>query len=673
MALILPDTPLGIQPPEVLRLHRLIKVLPGQDFAAWHRLVLGTETGPDFLVLRRDHSAMLLKVCAATPADLRSALQASLFSSPKDNAPVGVIEANALKQFVASIEAPLESVAIPLVVAFMNLNGADVERQVAPALPTGVEWIGKEHFAPDRFAAWLSERLRLPLSAEATTALRKAFTPEVVIPAAFTVRTPIARNTEAELTDYLLDYSQEWVLKSDLDLSDEARAATGDLNLRLVNGVAGSGKSLIIVYRAHLLHRLFPNKSILVLTHNRALIRDLETRYRRLGGDSHHTEWRTFQAWCRHHWPKWRRDAWHDPITLRQRGELVTHVWYKHLQDTAISERMLLDEIDWFKDRLLFTREDYLSEDRTGRGFALNESMRQRMFDAIEAYQQELVRHNRVDWGDVPRRMWQFIQQGRVTPPQYDVVLADEAQFFAPIWFEIIKAILKPKVGHLFLAADPTQGFLKRRQSWQASGLDVRGRTHRLPRSYRTTLEILNAATLLYRARTPDDDDDIVAPDLLDMPRGIYPVIVPLTSEQDEITRVINEVRAFIQAGAPPSNILIIHADGQGVDRLLQRLRREFGHPAAADPRDVVGGNHIRVCPLDAATGLESQIVFLVGAHLLYEREQSIRLSDEERVELIRNNTRRLYMAMTRAGQRLVITYVGEVPDTLRRMSATGK
>jgi superfamily I DNA/RNA helicase len=183
----------------------------------------------------------------------------------------------------------------------------------------------------------------------------------------------------------------------------------------------------------------------------------------------------------------------------------------------------------------------------------------------------------------------------------------------------------------------------------------------------------LNAATLLYRARTPDDDDDIVAPDLLDMPRGIYPVIVPLTSEQDEITRVINEVRAFIQAGAPPSNILIIHADGQGVDRLLQRLRREFGHPAAADPRDVVGGNHIRVCPLDAATGLESQIVFLVGAHLLYEREQSIRLSDEERVELIRNNTRRLYMAMTRAGQRLVITYVGEVPDTLRRMSATGK
>jgi hypothetical protein len=35
---------------------------------------------------------------------------------------------------------------------------------------------------------------------------------------------------------------------------------------------------------------------------------------------------------------------------------------------------MLLEEIDWFKDRLLFGRDDYLVADRTGRGFALAES-----------------------------------------------------------------------------------------------------------------------------------------------------------------------------------------------------------------------------------------------------------------------------------------------------------
>ena len=46
-----------------------------------------------------------------------------------------------------------------------------------------------------------------------------------------------------------------------------------------------------------------------------------------------------------------------------------------------------------------------------------------------------------------------------------------------------------------------------------------------------------------------------------------------------------------------------------------------------------------------------------------------MRLSDDERSELIRDNTRKLYMAITRAGQRLVLTYVGELPESLRLLS----
>ena len=191
-----------------------------------------------------------------------------------------------------------------------------------------------------------------------------------------------------------------------------------------------------------------------------------------------------------------------------------------------------------------------------------------------------------------------------------------------------------------------------------------------MEKSYRTTREILNFATLLYRMRLPEDDEEIVAPNLLDMPSGVTPVIIPLTSEQDEVTRVVNEIRELFKAGVTRDDILIIHAEWQGVDRLLERLRHEFGPASAADPKDVRKGNHIRVCTLNAATGLESPIVFLCGVHSLYEQEQSIRLSDDERAELIRDNTRRLYMAITRAGQRLVLTYVGTLPNALMRIGA---
>jgi superfamily I DNA/RNA helicase len=71
------------------------------------------------------------------------------------------------------------------------------------------------------------------------------------------------------------------------------------------------------------------------------------------------------------------------------------------------------------------------------------------------------------------------------------------------------------------------------------------------------------------------------------------------------------------------------------------------------------------VTTLNAGAGLESPIVFLAGLRQLFEEEQSLRLSDEEREVLIRDNTRKLYMAVTRAGQRLVLTYAGDLPGVL--------
>ena len=76
---------------------------------------------------------------------------------------------------------------------------------------------------------------------------------------------------------------------------------------------------------------------------------------------------------------------------------------------------------------------------------------------------------------------------------------------------------------------------------------------------------------------------------------------------QDEVTRVVNEVRELLKNGVALGDILIIHADWQGVDRLSERLRREFGAAATIDPKDAPKGNQIRVVTLNAATGLESE------------------------------------------------------------------
>jgi hypothetical protein len=661
MAQLIPTTPIQGSPPEVIRVYHLLKRLP-DGVVVVQRLPALHGPGPDFLLLR-DNRALFIVVSTTTPQEAERAGQMGLFGG--EIRPLGEGEQERLAEFSHSSGTDVQ---LPTAIIFPNLNQKHLGGQRSSAI-----WVSKETLAPDRFANWLDDYLSTPLADAEIGRIREQFTPEVVVPAAFTVRQPIERHIKAELGNYLLDYDQEYALKLDLNLPQSEQTTARDFQLRLINGVAGSGKSLIVIYRAHMLRQLFPRKQILILTHNRALIHDLRRRYNHLkeghlsnghlsdgGGD---VQMYTFLGWCRRHWP--RTEPWRKLISYRGRLDLATQIRHERLRDTAVSEQMLLEEIDWYKDRLLFSRDDYLAADRAGRGFALNQSMRHRLFDAMTAYHDGLQQRRLMDWGDVPRQLWRLWHDGAALLPRYDIILVDEAQFFAPLWFEIIKRVLAPDTGHLFLVADASQGFLKRGQSWLNSGLDVRGRVHRLHRSYRTTREILDFATLLYRTRLPEDDADIVAPDLAHMPNGVVPVVIPLTSPQDEITRVINELRQLAQGGVPWGDILLIHASWEEVRPILTRLNGVFGVGTAVDPGQTDPQNQIRVCSLNAATGLESPIVFLMGAHELYEREQSIRLSDEERLELIRDNTRKLYMAITRAGQRLVITYVGPLPETL--------
>lgn len=657
MAHLIPATPIQGSSPELIRLFNLLKWLP-DDFVISQRLPVLHGSGPDFFLLQADR-VMFLAVSNATGQDVQQTQQPDLFGGEAKE--VGIAEERVLAAFLATVAIDLPP---PTAVLFPNLTAKQIQL-IRPA-ETAADWLGKEQLSPEHLTDSLNSHLSPPLAAAQIDRLREQFTPEVVVPTAFTVRLPVERHLKATLTHYLLDYDQEYALKLDLNLPQTGLNTAKDFQLRLVNGVTGSGKSLIVIYRAHILRRLFPKKRILILTHNRALIHDLRRRYARLSSDDPSVEMRTFMGWCHRYWPK--NVPWLKVVRYQERLELVTQTWHERLRDTAVSELMLLDEIDWYKDRLLFSQTDYLAADRSGRGFALGETMRQRLYEAMDSYDRALAQRQLVDWGDVPRLLWRYWHEGVITLPHYDFILVDEAQFFAPLWFEIIKRVLAPDKSQLFLVADASQGFLKRGQSWLSSGLEVRGRVHRLSKSYRTTREILDFATLLYRTRLPNEEEDIVVPDINHMPHGVLPVVIPLTSGQDEVTRVINEIRLLQQNRIPWRDILVIHTSREESSHITTRINKVFGPKTAVDPGQEDPHEQIRVCSLNAATGLESPIVFLMGIHDLYEMEQSIRLSEEERTEVIRDNTRKLYMAITRAGQRLVITYVGPLPDVFQQM-----
>ncbi|WP_211828732.1 DEAD/DEAH box helicase [Kistimonas asteriae] len=674
MARCIPDKALN-DSTEAVRLFNLLKRSLDDKYILRQRIP-GEDWAPTFWI-EHDSGRHLFLVVSPVKAGEITKLATSntpdLFGSAKTTAPFGTGEQQHLESFYTRIQQDLTGsmptglirTVAPVAVVFFNLRQADIKDLLdspTALLKTTPATCG-EQLKGEKGAVWIKRHLGLNAGKLLPESLRRTFSPETMVPTSITTRRIKRQDKRERQTGFFLDYQQEWASKIDLAPPEEHVQMSRDFSLRLLNGVAGGGKSLILLYRARLLRQLFPDSRILCLIHNRPVTREMERRYRILTNDDNGVLWLTFMAWCKQFYPQGK------PLQPHIRHSLISGIHREFLSQSRLTASQLGDEFTFIKDRLIFSETDYLNADRTGRGFALRESERALVYRALEAYDRKVTAiPHRFDWADLPRIVWQQFQSGTVSVPQYEHVLIDEAQFFAPVWFELVKMITSKGTGQLFLAADPSQGFLKRRLSWVQAGLEVRGRTHRLDRSYRTTTGILQAATRFRKLRLSDDPEQYVEPAFTNMPVGDSPRLILTDSPNDEILRTAGEIKSLLNAGIPGRDILVVYADGIRQQPLTDVFEQALGKKCYWLMTSKAKDNEqaVRLCPLGAATGLESPIVFLLGLQGLLDKESALELTDDERAELVEENTRKIYMAMTRAGQKLAITWPNdEVPEVM--------
>jgi hypothetical protein len=521
------------------------------------------------------------------------------------------------------------------------------------------------------------DNLLTPLSEEAEQDLLGTYFPEAEIPAICTAhsRRFFHRDNSARLSRYFLDPEQEWAVKLDLEMSEDQRETASDFSVRLVNGVAGSGKTLIIVHRALLLAELFPRENTLVLIHNAPIVADLKARLHRARGPlPEKLEIQTFMAWSHQQW----RRAFHQfPKMPEDPGvvpDLVRHHRMRWPQLRA-SDEQLVAELDFINDALIRDEPTYLDARRAGRGFALRASERSQIWSLHRAVEGDLRRAGLLSWSGLPREICVAAERDENLPLQrYRTILVDEAQFFAPSWFQLVKLSLTGD-RQLFLCADPKQGFLKNRLSWKSAGLDVSGRTKKLSRSYRTTKAILETATAILEALGQGDREDCLEPDLTGMVTGTRPLLLRVATPQDGVDRLVNELALAHEAGVPLGAFLVIYGENANKWTMYNLLCGRFGRgnvwwfnertQRKAPPRGS-DSECLRMANLDTATGLEGHIVFLIGVEkLLDSGRAATSVAGDEQAERRVENARKLYMAMTRAGEKLVVVSSQALPGEL--------
>lgn len=525
-------------------------------------------------------------------------------------------------------------------------------------------------------AVQLIARLCQPLPTGSEQYLLGTYFPEAEIPAACTTRRFLARDNSATLQRFFLDTEQEWAAKLDLEPTLEEGELAGDFSIRLINGVAGSGKTLIAIQRALLLARLFPGQHILLLIHNTPVVADVLNRLQRVHGElPQNVAILTFFAWARRQW----KLVFQAEPQMPQDQQVVRELVRTHRMrcpSLTLDDGQLIEELDFINDLLLEDEAAYRAANRSGRGFALRETERSLIWALHESVTRALNAGGLRLWSALPREICVAQKQHHVLQ-RYEHILVDEAQFFAPSWLQLVRLALADS-GQLFLCADPNQGFMKNRLSWKRAGLAVAGRTKKLRRSYRTTKAILQTASAILAVLGRGDGEDYLEPLYDDMESGTRPVLLHADTPQDAVDRLVNELVALIEGrGIPLGAFLVVYGENVNRSSLYAQLCNRLGRDSVwwfnesnqkKRPPQGHDREYLRMAYADTATGLEGSIVFLIGMEPLFAYESLAGSTDEAQHARLETNARKLYMAMTRAGQQLFVVSSQPLPGPMQSL-----
>ena len=415
-----------------------------------------------------------------------------------------------------------------------------------------------------------------------------------------------------------------------------------NVSVRLVRGVVGSGKTLVLTQRAQYLAAQYPEWKLAIVSFNDELVANLQSNLRGVKNIKPFT----FHKLC----STLMKTEWRSPTNSE--GWIESH--RKDFAELAeVPTSFLAQEITWIKDTGIASRTEYLAAERRGRGRQqrVTREMRERMFDLLEAYNTYLASARIPDWADVPQIILQKMDAGQITPPQYDVVLVDEAQDFAPSWIQVIKRIINPEDGLIFLADDPTQS-IYRYFSWKEKGIPVVGRTQRLRVPYRNTYEIYQLAFGMVR------DDAVLQQNISEegmlvdaevntdgMRHGPRPLLYKFNSFEDESLFLRSSIQGLLQQGYDARQIAVLNRRHRGLSKLQNSLK----------------GMDVNINTFHAYKGLEFDFVFLVDVQDTFQD-----LTDDQEIS---EERRLFYMAITRARQQLTMTYQSVLPKPIKDLS----
>jgi superfamily I DNA/RNA helicase len=460
-----------------------------------------------------------------------------------------------------------------------------------------------------------------------------------------------------------------------------------------IQGVSGSGKTLILLYRALRLARENPSQVVRVWTINRALADHLwnstrrltkslpknlhfdafydycresislfETldRYRLVDVQSRETTQRAWQEFYQHHSHSSDQNVFATPL-VKQLKDYV-ECYGGSLQDVS---RYLREEVIYIQSAFpRQTRRDYLQMERKSRSIPFHSSYREACLHIVEAWEEWLAVGHLCDLESMTLEAARYIFDDTslvAIKSQFpaDYVLVDEVQDFSTLELSCIRALSSNKEAKnaICFFGDLNQKVYVKNHEFGRAGFRFKNRSSKLSRNYRNSKEILQAAMRLHQAFPPKQDEaegyELFNPELSPF-NGGRPCVMSCTLE-NHAERIVSLI------AARPGKRIAVVSDTEGILEHAQRYAREKGI------------SHIRLRKNDDATRsgsgetIDGQLVFSQLETIKGFEYDTVIVADISHGSYPRKNTPKhemwrqaatLYAAITRARDELIMTFV---------------
>lgn len=309
----------------------------------------------------------------------------------------------------------------------------------------------------------------------------------------------------------------------------------------------------------------------------------------------------------------------------------------------------------------------YLRARRSGRGTPLNRAERKAVWAIVEYFHASCASIGRLTFPAAAAVAAHIVEHRNGTTGMFDHVLIDEAQDFHAGHWKFLRAVAKRGPNDIFIAEDSHQRIYGQRLVLRHYGIETRGRASTTLRvNYRTTAQNLGYATAILEGTewidSEEDIDDLTG--YHSVRQGPAPTVLHSKSKAEEAATLAEHINQWIAEDGEVSIGVLVRGNQRKSEITTQLGEHDV---AVSSGRQTSPERPVAVMTMHNAKGLEFTHVILldVSAEALPQSYLFRGLAPAEVDEAMQRERALLYVAASRARDKLVVSVVGEPSELL--------